>query len=148
MSDIEEKVSSLLSSPEAVQQLMSVVKSLAGDGSPSDESAPAAEPDLESSPSAGERETPSSPLDILSAFSGGSNSSALGGLDPKTMAMIMRLLGAYTSGDDHKVRLLSSLKPYIREEKQMKIDKAMQIVKLARVAKIALNSFGGGEESV
>lgn len=164
MADIEEKISSLLSSPEAVEQLMSVVKSLTGDSSstPSAQVSPQAvlssilpdssdDADDDYVPAAENQSGSMGGLgDLLAAFGGGSGGfgGGSGGMDPNMLAMMMKLLGAYSSGDDQKSRLLNSLKPYVREERREKIDKAIQIVRLARVAKIALDGFGGGDVHV
>ncbi len=159
MASMEDKISSLLSSPEAVEQLMSVVKSLASDsdsaqaestsgaGVAQDSDGQRFEPAF--NPSGGLPDDLGGILSKLTGHGSGSGGGLGGsGIDPKMMSLMMKLLSSYSSGDDDKARLLYAIKPYIRSERQEKIDKAIQIVRLAKVAKVALGSFGGGDEVV
>ena len=63
--------------------------------------------------------------------------------------MGMRLLSEYTAGDDRKTALLDALKPFLRPERQAKVDQAVRIARLAKVIRTAFRIFQerGKEES-
>ena len=42
--------------------------------------------------------------------------------------------------------LLAALRPFVREERWAKLDKAMQLARMARVIRMALGAFGKEEE--
>lgn len=127
MSEFEDKLQSILGDPEAMGQIMSIAQSITGNSGGGD--APEAEPDptVPESPAAG---------DLFSA---------LGNLDPRLIQMGMRLLSEYNSTDDRKAALLTALQPFVREERYAKVDKAIQIAKLAHVIRVALDVFRKGE---
>lgn len=124
MSDFEDKLQSILGNPEAMGQIMSIAQSISGvsheDGAPSDK----------------EPEPP--------APSSGDPFSMLGSLDPRLLQLGMRLLSEYNSEDDGKTALLTALQPFVRQERYAKVDKAIQIAKLARVIRVALDVLRGG----
>ena len=74
-------------------------------------------------------------------------SSVLGGIDPKMMQMGMRLIEEYNRGDDRNAALLAALRPFVREERFAKVDRAIQIARLSRVIRVlfdAMKDKGGG----
>lgn len=124
MDGFEEKLGAILSNQDAMSQIMALAKSLGGGEAP-----PSAAPALESSGEAPQA-APSgeAPPD--------------GGLDPRLLSMAAKLAGAYSdAGDDRRAQLLQALRPFVREERRAKLDKAIQIARLTRVARIALDSF-------
>jgi hypothetical protein len=63
--------------------------------------------------------------------------------------MASKVLGAYQSGDDDRTALLQALRPFVKEKRYAKLDKAIQIAKLSRMIRVALDAFkGGGEQNV
>ena len=58
----------------------------------------------------------------------------------------MRLLSEYNTNDDKKTALLHALQPFIKEERYAKVDQAVQIAKLARVIRVALDTFRKGDQ--
>ena len=68
-------------------------------------------------------------------------SELLGSADPATMGKLLGLLGEYTRDDDRRVLFLKALKPYLRPERAGKIERAGQLVRLARTAGKALESW-------
>lgn len=142
MSDFEDKLGAILSNQDAMSQIMSLAQSLGGGAK---QTAP---PPIEAS-----AETPAQPTDPGAGPSpgGGDLFSALGNLDPRLISMAMRLMSEYNSNDDDRAALLSALRPFVKAERYAKLDKAMQISKLTRVIRIALDSFktrGEGAEHV
>jgi hypothetical protein len=128
MSEFEDKLNKILSSPADMEKIMSIAQSFSGS--------------LGSQASAeGTKEGASAP--DLSAIT-----SSLKDIDPKIMRLVTRLVGEYTSGKNDKTALLNAIKPYLREDRRDKVDKAAEIAKIAKLAKVALAEFTGGDKSV
>ena len=128
MSEFEDKLQSILGNPEAMSQIMSIAQSITGN---SQDSGAAAEE--EPAPPPSESQAAGDPFSML------------GNLDPRLVQMGMRLLSEYNSTDDRKVALLTALQPFVREERYAKVDKAIQIAKLAHVIRVALDVFRKGD---
>jgi len=111
MSDFEQTLNSLLSSPEDMAKIMDLAKELGGGmpQSPPQDAAPPA------------------------------------GLDPKILQSAGRILSEYKARKNDKSELIRSLKPYIRRERRDALDRALEITRLAGIARIAMASFTGGE---
>ncbi len=62
------------------------------------------------------------------------------GMDPELISKLMGLLNDYNA-DDRRIRLLGAMRPYVKDSDSFHIDRAIRIVKLAHVAKSALESF-------
>ena len=112
MAELEEKLNAILSDPQAMGQILSAAKALSGAQEEEDTSSFSAD-----DPS---NEEAVDPL------------SALNQLDPRLIQTGMRLLSEYTAGDDRKTALLEALKPFLRQERQAKVDQAVRIARLAR----------------
>ncbi len=127
MAQLEEQLNQILGDPQAMEQIMALAQSLSGkqeeERQPEEETQPPAEND------------PPSPL------------SALDGLDPRLLRMGMGLLSEYSAQDDKKTALLAALKPFLKPERQEKMDQAVRIARLTRVIRTALRMFRDrGEE--
>ena len=144
MGDFEDKLNSILSSPETMGQIMALANSLGGgdpkgsdsQGDPSPQPRPAAQtssPDLSA---------------LLSALGGGEtpSPSGLGSLDPAMLSALISLMGEYNREDDRKTALLLALKPFLREERWARVDRAVQIARLSRVIRMAAQLFKGGTD--
>ncbi|MEQ2455227.1 hypothetical protein [Flavonifractor hominis] len=146
MADFEEKLNAILNDPEAMGQIASIAKSLSGESK--GESEPQTE-DIQS-----QRETP--PLEdtdwssLLGLLGGNGEDStplsALAGLDPRLLQAGIRLFSEYSAADDRKVALLTALKPFVKPERYAKVDRAVQIAKLARVIRVAFQLFQDSRE--
>ncbi len=113
MSDWEEKLNSILGSPENMAKIMEMARSLGLGG----DKAPEPEPEPEPDPGPG--------------------------LDPKMLSMLTRLMGEFrNSNGSEQAAVLSALKPYLKPDRGEKIDRALKIARLAKVAKIAFAEFG------
>ena len=53
----------------------------------------------------------------------------------------LRLFSEYSAADDRKIALLTALKPFLKEERLAKVDKAVQIARLSRVIRVAFQLF-------
>ena len=79
---------------------------------------------------------------VVSAFSGGSNPLAmLQNLDPSMLQTIGALFQEYNRSDDEKAALLHALQPFLRPERWAKVEKAIQITRLSRVIRAAMQLF-------
>lgn len=123
MDDFEEKLNSILASPEAMGQIMALADSISGKASSSAGETVEVQEETSSA-------NLSSPLSFLSD------------LDPKLLQKASSLLGEYTRGGDEKTALLNAMRPFLSEERKPRLDKAMQIARIARVIRAALREFG------
>lgn len=126
MEDFEEKLNSILSSPETMGQIMALAGSLSGSSEEGQES------DGESSAPTSAPSPPTKGLGDL-----------LQGMDPGMVHKLMALWGEYTRGEDERTRLLQALRPFLREERQTKLDRAVQIARISRVIRSAIDQFKG-----
>ena len=122
MDEFEEKLNSILSSPEAMGQIMALANSL-------------------SAPPQGEQETGEQKAGSSGAAP--DLSSLFQGMDPAMLQKVMALWGEFNRGGDEKTELLRAMRPFLREERQAKLDKAMQITRISRVIRAAIAQFGG-----
>lgn len=133
MAQWEEQLNQILGDPQAMGQIMSLAQSLSGKQEEHQEGPPDQAEGSETAPPPGEEEP--SPL------------SALAGLDPKLLQMGMGLLSEYSAQDDKKTALLAALKPFLKPERQEKMDQAVRIARLTRVIRTVLKMFRDrGEE--
>ena len=68
-----------------------------------------------------------------------------GDIDPKMIGIMTRLFKEYTTTKSDKTALLSAIKPYVKSENRQALDKAGEILKISRIAKIAFSEFGGSD---
>ncbi len=137
MDGLEAKLNKILSDPEALGSVLEMAKSLTGSGR-HEEQAERDEPRRRE-----DAERHEGGADAPGGFGG--LGELIGGMDPATLGKMMGLVGEYTREDDRRTHFLSALKPYVRPERQSKMDRAAQIVKIARTARKAMGSFGGDE---
>ncbi len=118
MGDFEEKLNTILSSPDAMAQIMSMAQSLGLGG---EESPP--------SPSQEQQNTADDPL--FSQF------------DPATLTRLLPLLGKLgtdDSGSHHQ--LLTALEPFLQEDRRKKLQKALRTARLISAGKALLETMG------
>ena len=147
MSELEEKLENILGNPQAMAQIMSLAQSLnqsssaasAGDGvqpQPQEAAATDAPPPV-----------PAAAAPSRTPASAGSLEGLLGGLDPNMLSAAAGLLGQFNSGnDDQRVALLTALRPFVREQRYARLDKAIQIAKLSRLIRSGLKLFRAGQD--
>lgn len=123
MSDFEDKLNNILSSPAEMEKILNMARSL--------------------SDSIGAKEESE---DGQKDFTG--SLSALGDIDPKIFRIISKVMGEYNSTGSDKKQLIDALKPYLKQDRQQQIDKAVEIAKLAHLAKIAISEFSGGDKNL
>lgn len=120
MAEFEDKLNAILNDPQAMGQILSAAKALSGqqEDTEADRAGTSASDDEASDPL-----------------------SALGQLDPKLVQLGLRLFSEYTGNDDKKAALLEALKPFLRPERQAKVDQAVRIAKLTKVIRTAFQLF-------
>lgn len=127
MAQWEDKLGAILNNPQAMSQIMSIAQSL--DGAQDSQSAS----DAQTAPA-----EPVSPPAAESADMGLE-------LDPKLMEVGMRALAAYRDPNNDRAALLQALRPFVKESRYSKIDKAVQIARLSKVVRAALDGWKGEE---
>lgn len=114
MSELENIIGSIMSSPESIGKVMDIVKMFGNDEKKE------------------EQEMPPAP-----------NMDTMGnglGVDPEMFSKIIELSKEYNA-DDRRIKLLGAIRPYLKSEDSFHIDRAIQIVKLSHVAKGVLGNF-------
>lgn len=120
MSEFEEKLNSVLSSPEEMEKLTRLAQSFMGglSATPADE-APRAQT------------APASPLPD--------------GADAASLTRMLSALGGSRHSESQE--LLEAIKPHLKEKRQAKLDRAMQFARMAKLAQAALSvQRDGGEK--
>ena len=124
---MEQKLGAILSDPASMSKIMELAKGLGLNppGQPSQPDPPGL-PAAEASGSAQHGPKPSLPdLQLPQAAALGSLFSAMGGQGP----------------DDKQTALLKALRPYLRPERQDRLDKAIQTARMVKAAKQAMKQF-------
>lgn len=119
MSELEEKLNSILSDPEAMAQVMNLAQSLSaqtGGTAPTDAPAPPAQ-------------------------DGGSDvsamlSRAISSLDPELLRRLLPVLSQLNREESSQTAaLLYALRPFLREDRRGKVERAVQLARLIHLAK-------------
>ena len=156
--DFSEKLNAVLGNTEAMGQIMSLARSLTGESGEGQMSS--SEPEQETSlvPAGSPPAQPAPDFSALMGMLGGlmgsgqssggdSNPlSALSNLDPRLLQLGMGLLSEYSREDDRKTALLAALKPFLKEDRAAKFERAAQAAKLSRLVRVALRMFKEGGE--
>ncbi len=137
MSDFEEKLNSVLSNPDAMSQIMNLAQSLnlggGGGESPQGGQGGGNEPPPPPPPSGGG--------DGLGGLAG--LGSLLGQIDPKWINRLLPLVGELTGGgSDERMQMLYALRPFLKPERQDKVERAAKTARLIHVGKKLLQSMG------
>ena len=161
MSELEEKLESILGNPQAMSQIMSLAQSLnlggPGTNSPGQDQSQPQTQDQPPEQAPGPAPAPlngtapaSPPPSSAPADPGGGLGNmlgALGGLDTGTLSAAAGLIGQFSNdGDDRRTALLTALRPFVREERYAKLDKAIQIARLSRMIRSGLELFRARKE--
>ena len=121
MDDVNEKLNALLSDPGSMAQIMQLAQQLSGSMG-GDTAQPAA-----TSPAAPPPPPPS----------------PLGGLDPQTIARYLPLLQELTRDTSQTTQLLYALRPFLKDGKQNKVERAARLARLITHGKRFISEGGG-----
>ncbi len=115
MSEFEDRLNSILNDPEQMDKIANMAKSLLGGDAGGAASGPQA--------------APATPFD---------------GIDPAMLQGIGKIMSSMNDPqNDQKTALLEAMKPYLDEKRRSKMDRAMKLAKMARLAGLAFGEFGG-----
>ncbi len=130
MAEFDEKLNSILSNPDAMSQIMQLAQSLGGGG----ESQPSAPPSQQSAPAP---QPPGPPaMDLFSSLTGG--------LDPGLLTRLLPLIQELGGQRESNARnLLYALRPYLRSDRQEKVERALQLARLFHLGKKFLSGWEG-----
>lgn len=117
MSDFDEKLNSLLSNPEAMGQIMQLAQSLSGNSN-----------QQPSQPPQPQQPPPPPPVPP-------SGSNPFSAIDPGALLRLLPLLQELGEQNTNTHTLLSALRPYLKPERQGKVDQALQLARLICVGK-------------
>ena len=142
MAEFDDKLNSILSNPDAMAQIMQLAQSLSGstEGGGS-AGGPPPPPPQAGSFAAGQGQQPSQ----APPPSGGDPLSALaGGLDPQLLLRFLPLLRELGGQQDSNARqLLYALRPYLKPERQEKVERALQLARLFHLGRKFLTGREG-----
>lgn len=132
MAEFDEKLNSILSNPDAMSQIMQLAQSLGG----SSETPPPPAPPPGPPPPAWGPPPAGGGGDLLSSLTGG--------LDPGLISRLLPLIQELGGQRDSNARnLLYALRPYLRSDRQEKVERALQLARLFHLGKKFLSGWGG-----
>ena len=145
MAEFDEKLNSILANPDAMAQIMQLAQTLSGDGqgaaspqpppAPAPPQQPASAPPAQPSPRSS-AQPPQGGADLLSSLASG--------VDPTLLIKLMPLIQELGSQNDSNARqLLYALRPYLKPERQEKVERALQLARLFHLGKKFLSEWGG-----
>lgn len=142
MAELDDKINALLSDPDSMAKIMQLAQSLSGgSGSPEPQQAPQGQWNPPQPP------PPQTAPVAFSAGSGGGGdplSALTGGLDPQMLMRLLPLVQELGSGQDTNARrLVYALRPYLKPERQDKVERALQLARLFHIGKKFLAGWGG-----
>lgn len=139
MAEFDEKLNSILSNPDAMSQIMQLAQSLGG-GAPGPQPAPPPQ----SGPPPGWNPPPQQTPPPPPPMGGDLLSSLTGGMDPKLLTRLLPLIQELGGQRDSNARnLLYALRPYLRSDRQEKIERALQLARLFHLGKKFLSGWEG-----
>ena len=128
MAELEDKLGALLSDPDSMAQVMQLAQQLSQTFGTQEQAAP----------------PPPQPENIASADTSGLGS-LLGGIDPKLIMKFLPLLQEYGKSNSQTMQLLYALRPFLKTERQGKVERAAQLARLIHLGKSFFKEMGGLE---
>ncbi len=134
LAEFDEKLNNILANPDAMAQIMQLAQSLGG-GQPSEAAPPPAQPAQAPVPPPSPAGAAPGP-DLLSSLAGG--------LDPGLLMKLLPLVQELGGQQDSNARqLLYALRPYLKSERQEKIERALQLARLFHLGRKFLAGWEG-----
>ena len=122
MADFQEMLNQVMANPQAMEQIMSLAKNLGLQGSQNQQASPP--PQLQ--PQNRQTPPPQNPP----------------GPDPMQLMQSLLRLSQQGGGDERQIALFQALKPFVSRDRAEKLDRAIQIARISRLAGNALQSLG------
>ena len=148
MAEFDEKLNARLSNPDSMAQIMRLAQSLSGDaeGGSGQESQKHHQQEHHQQEHHQQehhqqehqhhQEPPQSSADLLSSLTGG--------VDPKLLMRLLPLVQELGGQRDSNARaLLYALRPYLKPERQEKVERALQLARLFHIGKKFLSGWEG-----
>lgn len=141
MAEFEDKLNELLSNPDSMAQIMRLAQSLSGDSQDSGQEPPPQSPPQQQRQQAPQDQhhqgpPPQSGADLLSSLTGG--------IDPKLLMRLLPLVQELGGQRDSNARaLLYALRPYLKPERQEKVERALQLARLIHLGRKFLAGWEG-----
>ena len=133
MSELEDKLNSLLSNQDAMAQVMQLAQSLSQSGVGAADSRSAASPPP-SGAAAGNAMPSAGDLNAML-------SQLTGGLDPALLSRLLPVLSQMNRNESSETSaLLYALQPFLRDKRRDKVARAAQLAKLIHLAKVFLTT--------
>lgn len=121
MGELDEKLNTLLGDPDSMARIMALAQQLSG--------TMAAEP-----PSPPPTAPPQQAVE---------STDPLQGFDPALLAKLLPIARELTRQDSASMQLLYALRPFLKEEKQGKVERAAKLARLIHIGKQFLTEGGG-----
>lgn len=133
MAEFDDTLNNLLSNPDAMSQIMQLAQSLSGGGN----QAPSPQQETpKAPPSSSPFPPPLNGGDLLSSLTHG--------IDPSLLFKLMPLIQELGSQQNSNARqLLYALRPYLKADRQEKIERALQLARLFHIGKKFLSEWEG-----
>ncbi len=126
MSEFDEKLNALLSDPDRMAQIMQMAQTLSGASAQPQPQPPPPPP----------QSAPASGGDFLSSLTGG--------LDPKLLMRLLPVVQELSSDSNSNARtLLYALRPYLKQERQARVERALQLARLLHIGKKLFSGWEG-----
>lgn len=138
MAEFDDKLNQLLSDPDSMAQIMRLAQSLSGDSQEGGGTTGQREPPPQAPPQHHHQEPPpqNGGGDLLSSLTGG--------VDPKLLMRLLPLIQELGGQQDSNARnLLYALRPYLKPERQEKVERALQLSRLFHLGKKFLAGWEG-----
>lgn len=133
MSQLEEMINGVLNDPEQMKKIMDIAGSIMGGSGESQPEGEAAHPS----------EPPSDLGGIMKGLSGLSGIPGLSGLSGGLGNLAKGFLSGAGGRDEEKTALLEAMRPWLSEKRQGKLDRAMKLARVMRIAGAAFLKNGG-----
>ena len=149
MAEFDEKLNALLSNPESMAKIMQLAQSLSGQTAADGQAPQTAQPQQSNDPpqAAAAPPPPQQPSSASTTASPGSSdflSALSGGLDPKLITKLIPVLQELNREQNSDAqRLLYALRPYLKTERQEKVERALQLARLIHLGKKFLSGWEG-----
>ena len=137
MSEMDEKLNTLLSDPGSMARIMQLAQQLSGTMGGAEKSTPPPPPPAPAPPPP----PPAGPADQTGGGTAGFGGS--GGLDPALLGKLLPLAQEYGRSNSASMQLLNALRPFLKPEKQGKVERAAHLARLIHLGKKFLSEWEG-----
>lgn len=139
MAEFDDKLNELLSNPDSMAQIMRLAQTLSGETGGGETEPPQSPPQTRQASQDRHHQGPppeNGGGDLLSGLTGG--------LDPKLLMRLLPLIQELGGQQDSNARaLVYALRPYLKPERQEKVERALQLARLFHLGKKFLAGWEG-----